>query len=126
MGLAWSADHFNALLLHTCVAGVLTGMGFLTSSILLSDAYAQRYGYLTLASCGAFPSGAPTTVCLAVVMNDPRVGIASNIALWIWMPVEAERGYPTSNIVCAVSEFMTDEQPSTSRADGPCNCLMQG
>lgn len=119
MGLAWSADHFNARSLHICVAGILTGTGFFATSILPADAYAQRYGCLILASCGAFPSAAPltawvtcnvparSTVGLAVAMNNSMVGVASIVALWIWIPAEAERGYPTANIVCAVSGFVT-------------------
>ena len=117
--LAWSADRFNARGLHIFVAATLTGVGFLVSSILPTDANVQRYGCLILASCGAFPSAAPLTawvtcnvpssktVGLAVAANNSMVGLASLVALWVWRPEEEESGYPTGNIICAVSGFVT-------------------
>lgn len=117
--LAWSADRFNARGLHIFVAATLTGVGFLVSSILPTDANVQRYGCLILASCGAFPSAAPLTawvtcnvpssktVGLAVAANNSMVGLASLVALWVWRPEEEESGYPTGNIICAVSGFAT-------------------
>ncbi|KAF9885853.1 hypothetical protein FE257_012325 [Aspergillus nanangensis] len=119
MGLAWSADHFNARGLHVFASGILAGVGFLVSSLLAADSYRERYGCLILISCGAFPSAAPLTawvtcnvpsrrtIGLATAMNNSTVGIASIVALWIWRPSEVTQGYPTGNIVCAVSGFST-------------------
>ncbi|RHZ49040.1 uncharacterized protein CDV56_102535 [Aspergillus thermomutatus] len=117
--LAWSADRFNARGLHVCLAGVLTGTGFLASRLLPAEAYLPRYGCLIVASCGAFPSLAPLTAwvtCntpstrtlgLAAAMNNSMVGLASILALWIWRSVEEDRGFPTGNTVCAVAGYAT-------------------
>ncbi|KAL3450258.1 major facilitator superfamily domain-containing protein [Aspergillus insuetus] len=119
MLLAWSADRFNARGLHVCLAGILTGTGFLASRLLPATAYLARYGCLIVASCGAFPSAAPLTAwvtCnvpssktlgLAAALNNSMVGLASIVALWVWNAAEAGRGYPTGNAVCAGAGFAT-------------------
>ncbi|OJI96491.1 hypothetical protein ASPVEDRAFT_23500 [Aspergillus versicolor CBS 583.65] len=117
--LAWSADRFNARGLHVCLAGVLTGTGFLASRLLPAEAYLARYGCLIVASCGAFPSAAPLTAwvtCnapstrtlgLAAALNNSMVGLASILALWVWSSAEEDRGFPTGNTVCAVAGYCT-------------------
>jgi hypothetical protein len=119
LGLAWSADHFNARGIHVAGAALLSGIGFLASTLLPPTAYSRRYGCLILACCGVFPSAAPLTawvtcnvpsvrtIGLAAAMNNATVGLASIVAVWIWRSTEAAQGYPTGNKVCAACSFAT-------------------
>ena len=117
--LAWCADHFNARGYLIFVANMVAGAGFVAITLLPMDASLERYGCLMLAACGAFPSASPLTAwvtCnipsakvmgLSAALNNSVVGIATIISLWIWIPSEAVRGYPTGNIICAVCSFVT-------------------
>ncbi|CAM1508741.1 Fc.00g055890.m01.CDS01 [Cosmosporella sp. VM-42] len=119
LGLAYSADRFNSRGLHIAGATFLSGVGFLTCTLLPADAYAKRYGCLYLIACGAFPSASPMvgwvtcnvpsrrTIGLAAAINNGTVGIASIISVWIWPAKDAARGFPTGNIVCSVASFLT-------------------
>lgn len=96
---------------------MLGGVGWLTAGLLPADAYAARYGCLILCACGAFPStgplsawvtcNVPAIACMniATAMNNSMGGLSQLISQWIWIPREAERGYPTGNFVCAGCSF---------------------
>jgi hypothetical protein len=119
LGLAYSADRFNARGIHVACATFLSGAGFLACTLLPADAYLKRYGCLILIACGAFPSASPMvgwvtcnvpsqrTMGLAAAINNGTVGIASIISVWIWPATDAARGFPTGNIVCSTASFVT-------------------
>lgn len=117
--LGWSADRNNARGWHITASSIIGGVGWLTAGLLPADAYASRYGCLMLCACGAFPSSGPLSAwvtcnvpafaCMgiATALNNSSAGVSQIIAQWIWIPGEAESGYPTGNFVCAACSFAT-------------------
>lgn len=117
--LAYSADRFNARGWHITLSSLLGAIGWLTAGLLPADAYTQRYGCLMLCACGAFPSAGPlsawvtcnvpslVTMGIATALNNSAAGVSQVIAQWIWIPREANSGYPTGNFVCAACSFVT-------------------
>lgn len=89
------------------------------TGLLPADAYTARYGCLMLCACGAFPSSGPLSAwvtcnvpaiaCMgiATALNNSAAGVSQIIAQWIWIPGEADQGYPTGNYVCAACSFAT-------------------
>lgn len=117
--LGWSADRNNARGWHIATSNLIGGAGWLTAGLLPADAFAARYGCLFLCACGAFPSAGPLSAwvtcnvpaiaCLgiATAMNNSFSGVSQIISQWIWLPSEADQGYPTGNFVCAACSFVT-------------------
>ncbi|EXJ94483.1 hypothetical protein A1O1_02879 [Capronia coronata CBS 617.96] len=116
---AWSADHYNVRGWLIAAASTICGIMFVVISVLPAHAYTARFACLIVACCGCFPNTAPLTawmtcnvpssrtMALAAAMNNTVVGIASIMAVWVWKPSEALRGFPTGNIVCATCSFAT-------------------
>lgn len=116
---AWSADHYNMRGWFIATASVISGIAFTVINCLPVTAYTARFACLVIACCGAFPNTAPLTAwvtCnvpsprtmgLAAAMNNTTVGASSILAVWIWKASEAQRGFPTGNIICAVCSFVT-------------------
>ena len=44
-------------------------------------------------------------MAIATAVNNSAAGISQIIAQWIWIPSEADRGYPTGNFTCAACSF---------------------
>ncbi|OAA55216.1 Major facilitator superfamily domain, general substrate transporter [Niveomyces insectorum RCEF 264] len=117
LGLSFSADHFNARGYHIAFASTVGGLGWLIAGCLPAHAYAARYGCLVLAAVGAFPcvpslsawvtGNVPSfaTMAIATALNNSAAGISQIIAQWIWIPGQADAGYPTGNFTCAACSF---------------------
>ncbi|KIW87288.1 uncharacterized protein Z519_12191 [Cladophialophora bantiana CBS 173.52] len=111
---AWGVDHFNDRGWFITVASTISGISFVVINVLPVHQYSGRFARLIIACCGCFPNTAALTawvICnvpspramgLAAAMNNMTVGASSTVAVWIWKASEAERGYPTGNIICAV------------------------
>lgn len=117
--LAYSADRFDARGLHVAFATTFAGAGWLTAALLPAHRYTARYGCLIMAACGAFPCAAPLSawvtsnvlsvdsLVIAVALNNSMGGLSQLVSQWIFLPQEANRGYPTANYICAACSFTT-------------------
>jgi sugar phosphate permease len=108
--VAWSADHFNARGLHSCVFATIGAVGFVVSAALPPTSYAERYGALIIGAAGTFACVPPmlgwltsnvwstASVGLAVAINvSVGAGAGQIPGVWIYKAEEKTMGFPTGH-----------------------------
>lgn len=109
LAVAWSADRHNARALHSALFATVGAVGFMASALLPPDAYTERFGCLIVACSGAFAcippllgwlsSNLQTTAAagLAIALNVSFGAPGQIVGVFIYVPRERARGYPTGH-----------------------------
>lgn len=110
IGVAYSADRFNARGWHTAGAALVGAAGFMASALLPARAYGGRYTGLVVATAGSFACIPPLLgwlTCNVVSTAATGLAIAINVSIggglgqipgvWIYKADEAAAGYPTGH-----------------------------